>query len=780
MKKFVKIGLWIVVVALVIIALAATAVALFFPKEKAKDMALERLSTALNREVKIDDVEISFWGGLGVYLKGIKIANPRGFTWDQFMQAKALDVKLKFWPLLKGEIAVDRSILEEPRVGLFKTREGQVNYLFGVIDSLTPEPMKGKMSEESKVAATAISFENLSIVDGYIDYVNDSSQTGVSIYGLNMNSRLKNPSTGIFNFSGHASMDSVNVRTAETTYPSLQIDADYSAVADLNKNQAVVKDTRMKVNGVELQINAGIPNLQTFNFVNVEINSKDSYLGNILALAPDKYRKMVDEFNIDGRLNLNAVVKYNANNEPDPITYNGTLNLNNLNISGKSNSGTAKIASLKVDFNPTDFKAAIEEGKIQLGFFEPFVDSTGETELSGTLDLNLTAAGKIANPYDLSMSGNIALPDGRYATPTMAEPIEKIDLAINLSKRAIDIQKLNLNFVSSDLSLTGKLSDPFPGLIPGYEGQAKKPFLSFNLSSNNFDYDKMFPDTMQGNAGETAASDSIPLSIPLPDINGAGKGKFGHLVYKEIDFTDITTDISIKDRIIRMDNIDGDVYTGKVAGDFELNLNDPKRPEYTGNYRAEKIQVNDFLDRFANFGGHVFGEINMDGNFDASGWDPEPILNSLSMNGDALMDNGKLINMDVLKKIADELNVKMLDEETIRNLTTKFHVENGRVTLDDFTTLSRFGKWNLGGSIGFDGSLDYHGSILLTEELSKELLTKAGFQQYFQSGKRLDMPFTLKGTYAKPQVGLDMGEAIKRNLPTGDAAKNLLDKLFGN
>jgi len=465
------------------------------------------------------------------------------------------------------------------------------------------------------------------------------------------------------------------------------------------------------------------------------------------------------------------------------MTYEGNLGISDLSVDKKGTSGKIDIAELNIEFNNTDFKSQIINGLVDLKFLEPFADSTGKTTLGGKLSMNLSAAGKIDNPYNLDLSGNIELPDGSYRSPDMAEPIEKIDLKMILSKQALDIQKMNLKFSSSDLSLTGKLSDPFPGLIPGYEGKAGKPFLSFNITSNSFDYDKMFPDTLKESEGMRAGADSIPLAIPLPDINGSGKGKFGHLIYSDIDFTDITTDITIQDRVIRMDNIDGDVYTGKVQGEFAINLTDPHQPEYAGNYRAEKIQINDFMAKFANFGGHVFGEMNMDGKFDAAGWDPEPILNSLTMNGDALLENGKLVNMDILEKVASELNIKMLDEETIRNLTTKFHVKDGRVTLEDFTTLSRFGQWKVGGSIGFDGSLDYHGSILLTEELSREYLTKAGFLQYFQKDgktKRLDIPFTLKGTYGAPRVGVDLQEAIKRNMPAKDAAKKLLDNLFGN
>jgi|GEM_PF-4455122 len=782
MNKVLRVLVWVVAVAAVLIIVTIGAVALFFPKEKAKDLALQRLSTALNREVKIDGVDISFWGGLGVYLKGIKISNPRGFTWDQFMEAEALDIKLRFWPLLKGEIAVDRTIIVSPRIGLFKTRTGQVNYLFGVIDSLTPEPMKDKMTDEGKVAATAISFENLSIKNGHIDYVNDSSKSALTIFGLNLNSRLTNPSENIFNFNGNAAMDSLKFRTEETTFPTLHIEAGYSASADLNKSQASINNTTLTVNGIAMKVQAGIPNIETFDFANLEITAENSRIDELLALVPESYKDQIKDYKIDGRLNLKALVKYNAKQESEPFTYSGNLEIRDLNLTSKRSPGSAEIAAITADFTSIDFNASISNGRVNLKLLEPMIDSTGQTNLDGNLTMNLKASGKIDNLYGAKISGDVELPDGKYSSPSMAEPLQKIDLKATLTPGSLNLQKMDIAFASSDASLTGQLRDPFPGLIPGYDKSFTRPFLTFELTSSKFDYDSMFPDSLEEAAAATG-TDSIPIAIPLPDIDASGTGKFNSLIYNGVDFTNVTTNISVKDRVIKFDDVDGNVYTGKIQGNAAIDLSDSTDPKYSGTYKADKIQLDDFLEKFAGFGGHIFGEFNMDGTFGASGWDPEPILNSLSMNGDALLKNGKMVNMGVLEKIAEQLDVKMLDEEAIRDLTTKFHVEDGKVNLDDFTFTSRYGNWTLGGYIGFDGALNYKGSVLLTEEMSSVVLKKLNALQYFQEGgktKRLDVPFTLKGTYKTPDPKLDYQEAIKRNLPTKGAVKDLLNNLLGN
>ena len=197
-----KIIIWGIVSVIVVVILGAVAVAIFLPKEKIKEIALEKISSALHREVTIDDISVSYLGGLGVQLNGIKISNPEGFDWSQFLEAKGLDIKLQLWPLLRKNIQVDRLILIEPKIALLKTRKGQINYIFGLIDSVAPPPIKDDLPQESELAIAAISFDNFSIENGHIDYVDDSSQTGLTFYGLNLKTKLTSPENMVYQIIG--------------------------------------------------------------------------------------------------------------------------------------------------------------------------------------------------------------------------------------------------------------------------------------------------------------------------------------------------------------------------------------------------------------------------------------------------------------------------------------------------------------------------------------------------------------------------------------------------
>jgi len=159
MKTLKKIVLWALVIGICIIIIGVAGLYIFFPKETVKQMAIDEISSTLNRKVTIDNISMSLWGGLGAYLGEIKIANADGFPEDNILSAEALDIKLQFWPLLKKEIKVDRLILERPVIFLRKTSDGTVNYRFGAIDSVAREAgLPDDMPDESKLAVSAVSF----------------------------------------------------------------------------------------------------------------------------------------------------------------------------------------------------------------------------------------------------------------------------------------------------------------------------------------------------------------------------------------------------------------------------------------------------------------------------------------------------------------------------------------------------------------------------------------------------------------------------------------------
>jgi ribosomal protein L31 len=230
--------------------------------------------------------------------------------------------------------------------------------------------------------------------------------------------------------------------------------------------------------------------------------------------------------------------------------------------------------------------------------------------------------------------------------------------------------------------------------------------------------------------------------------------------------------VHILDRKIECYDAFAQVYTGRVEGKTTIDLSDFDHPLYTGAFQAENIEADDFVSRFTPFGGHLFGKCNLTkATYSAVGWEPEAFLNSLTLNGDMDVREGRVVTSgplaDGFSQLATYAKRPFKEEQTLRDLTSKISVAGGRVMLEEIVgDLEGLGAMSVKGSYGFDNTLDYAGAILLDETNRRKL----GF-----AGQELALPVSISGTIMKPNVKFDFSELARK--VAEDAAKSEVDKL---
>lgn len=812
MKKLSKIIGWMVAVIALIIILGIAGLALFFPKERAKELAIEKISTALERRVTIEGVSLSFWGGLGVYLEDIKIDNPPEFEQPYLLTAAALDVKLSLIPLLFKRVEIDQVILEKPVIFMQRLPSGTVNFKFGVTEEET-SGTEDQTPDETKVAALAISFEDININRGRLIYRDDSSRFVIDANGLALQSQLEIPGAELYKSRGKLMIDSLKYITAMSKLPAMNLNVDYDAAIDMKQKSVVLSDSKIKVNGLEFDLKLGIPNFQTLAFVNAQIETKKAEFSRIISLLPETTRSRLAEYSLAGRLDLMATARYNKSTVPT-VNFEGKAEVSELIFSQRGMAGELTVKSLLAEVRNDYLKMQLSggtyagspvegyltvngfknpvidgrfKGKIDLALFNPLLPKNGEPKIAGQAEFDLGARGSAKDLTGLKLEGSLLVKDGKYSAANLPEPIENVDADIRITPDNWVINNLAVKFPSSDMAITGSIKDPFPYILPKYSATGRKPVMNFTMTSNRFDTDKLFPEAVPGSGVNRATlpADSLPPLL-LPDLNGVGQAKIDTLIYSKVEFTQITGDIDIKNRVIYVSNARGKVYTGNVNGATEIDLNDFNHPRYTGNFEATQVEANDFLTRFTNFGGHLFGKVNLNGDFSASGWEPEPLIQSLSMDGLAVFNEAKIVNLNLLTELSKQLNFKMPSEEALKDAATKFTVKDGRVQFEGMKFTSQLGDWNLLGSVGFDGSLDYIGEILLSEKVTGQIMSQPGAASGFaallkESGSgRVKVPFRLGGSYSSPRLSLDFSvkEQMKDNLKNkfDSAIQNLLKK----
>jgi hypothetical protein len=422
-------------------------------------------------------------------------------------------------------------------------------------------------------------------------------------------------------------------------------------------------------------------------------------------------------------------------------------------------------------------------GSMNLAMANQYISEAGDTIIGGQSSFDVNLAGTLTDPGSFRPRGDFSLSDVFYRDTALPEPIESLHAEIETTAELLTINRCDIRFVSSDLAITGTMTRPFPYLWPDDwvdPARVKRPFIEFELTSHHFDTDKMFPEAVPGadtaEAREEVAADTVPEFV-MPEIDGRGTFAFDTLIYSLVPFTSVTGDVRIRDDEIHCENVTADVYSGSVSGQTTIDLSDPDRPVYSGQFDARQIQADDFVSRFTPLAGHVFGKFNMNGSYEAAGWEPEAIKQSLDVDGRVVMREGEVVTSGVVYKtlnaVADKVGESFSKQQPLNNLNTQVVVEDGQVRLDDLqTSLGELGDLELGGWYGFDGEISYDGSILLSRRWSEKLLGGGLLGDILgDSGSdRARLPIKAGGTLDSPKFNIDWDALSKQ------AGENLMEK----
>ena len=155
----------IVIGALVVVlVIAAVALPYFLPLDKIKDLAAEKASEAIHRQVKIGGVSFNIF--TGIELKDLSVSNRPGFSKEPFLSAGKIELKYDLWKLLSGTVAIDKVVLVKPEILVEMRSDGTSNYsdLVGVKKPAAPKKPEAKPLKKKE--AVSIMVSKFAIING--------------------------------------------------------------------------------------------------------------------------------------------------------------------------------------------------------------------------------------------------------------------------------------------------------------------------------------------------------------------------------------------------------------------------------------------------------------------------------------------------------------------------------------------------------------------------------------------------------------------------------------
>ena len=603
MKKFVLIVLGVVVVVIG----AALVLPFVLPTETYKQQVVAQVERATGRELTIDGpVEFSLLPAVALHAEDVRFANMPGAAEPDMAKLKALEVELKVWPLLRGEVEVARFVLVEPVIYLEVAANGQPNWQFkpvggtgeAVQTSETPSPSGGGGAPTLPV--TEVRLGDIRIENGTLTYTDATGGTSERVEAINLRLDLPDLQSPL---QAKGSLD----YKGETIALDLALDSPMAVIEGGSSPLRLTIDSDPADVGFEGEVSNGAePGASGGIDLDVpSIRALAAWLGEPI----DFQGEGLERLTIAGRLEGSAkrVAFTDAKIGLDAITGQGEL-VADLSAQVPQLSGRLDLGA--VDLNPY-LPPATETSEAG----QPSVTGQGQAAGGGA------GAGRAPEPSAEQPAGTAA--SGWSDEPIALPPLGGVGIDFELTLEALQVRALEIGRTALGLTLQGNTLEAALRQFALYDGQGEgtlrvaledgAPAISGRFQLDGLQALPFLTAAAGFDRLEGTASAELDLTSRgrserqlVQNLDGSGKVTFrdGAIVginiaamvrnaadaflnpeageTRKTDFAELGGSFTIEGGVLRNDDMRLQAPTLRVDGSGRVNL--PKR---TINYRLE-------------------------------------------------------------------------------------------------------------------------------------------------------------------------------------------------
>ena len=497
---------------------------------------------------------------------------------------------------------------------------------------------------------------------------------------------------------------------------------------------------------------------------------------------------------LKGKITSDIAIKtkmsYIDNEEYEKVDMKGKLKLENMDYAS-ADMPHVLINLAQMDFTPqnvklNEFDAKIGKSDIKasgtldniLAYFSPGKTVKGKLKLrSNYFDANEWLTEEEASTTAPTPTGETTEVFDQFDFELDAEmkkiSYEEDELLNTVAKGSFTPQKIELKQLStqigkSDIKINGELTNIF-----GFLFDNEIIGGNINLNSNLLDLNELlgYEETP---APATNAKQAAPAVDPeangiilVPDyLDITLNTDIKEVLYTNLDLKNMKGKVNVKNEKVSLTDVDVDLLGGRMKLTGGYDTKDKAKPTFAFGYDISKFDFQKSFNTFNTFqsaapiGQYVKGLFNTTLNLSGvMGKDMMPDMNTLSADGDFFTIDALVQNFIPMKEISNKLNIKYLNDDIrLTNTMNKFKVRDGRVLLEEFPFEYKQIKMRMGGSHGFDQSIDY----VMSLDVPLELIDKGKVAGYAESGRDF-----LNGFAGKAGINLDklkIGDMVQIDL----------------
>lgn len=634
---------------------------------------------------------------------------------------------------------------------------------------------------------TLANIEKFKMAVGQLIYKDEKGSLGADLRNVSMDFS-GSMSDKISNISTTLSVDSLSLLMENIPYLSnVKTEAEIELEADLENNKFKFGKNYLKLNEIKANFEGFVHVLESSMDMDLKINTPDIDFKQILSLIPIIYKDDFASLQTSGSVNLNAFAKGRMAGDtlpelnidlniadamfkyPDLPSSVKDINIvanvrNNGNITDSTQISVPQLAfnmagnpfkvslGVKTPISDPDFNFAAN-GKLDLGKIVEVVHLE-DISLKGIFDAALVAEGKMSyidkEEYEkFHINGDLNLADFVLDMSSL-----NYDVLINEAKLGFSSQFINLNaglaLGESDIALKGKLQNFIQYIM---RGETIKGSLDVNSKLLNVSELLGEEESETKEVAEDTTAGSSSIHIP-GNLDFALNANIATLLYDGIELKDIIAALSIKDQKAKINSIKANTMGGSLGLSGTFDTQDTLKPVVDFDIDVKDMIIakvftdittaNKLVPLLADANGNF--SMNMDFHSDMDS-ELNPILNSINASGNFISKEVGLDSVAALEKIAELVKYPALKNPSLKDISIKFLIKDGRVTADPFETFIQTAKLNVSGSSGLDQTLDYVTTITLPESI-KSLVPLA-------------IDVKIGGTFRNPKISIGAEKTLE-------------------
>ncbi|CAN1498536.1 AsmA-like, C-terminal [Flavobacteriaceae bacterium] len=812
LKKILKIA------GIVLVVLVASLFAIpYFFKDQIKAKITETINEKVDAKVSFADADLSLFKNFPkatVTLDKLLIINKAPFEGDTLVSLGELNLKMSIKELFKSKE-------EAMQIEGITSKNGYINIIFNKdgIGNFDIALKDNKPKEDGKSDPMLLKIQKYQIENFKFQYFDESSQVRMVIDSLN------HEGAGDFNNTkldlDTKSTAKISLNLGKINYmKNVVLSLDAVLEIDLEKSKYTFKENKALINQLPLEFDGFIQMVDAGQVYDLKFKTPTSSFNNFLGLIPAAYASSLEGVKTTGDFTVKGFAKGMLTDSTIPkfklkiSSNNGSFQYPNLpksvesividteivNETGITNDTYINLdkLSFRIDQDVFNAKANIKnistnalvdaalKGTINLANLSKAYPIKMDKPLTGILKADVTTKFDMASVeksqyQNINNAGTIGLTGFNYSDAN-GKNMTISSALVQFNPSQVNLKQFNAKTGKSDLSVTGVL-DNFYGFM--FRKQELKG--NFNLTSNQLAVSDFMTTTIAKTEETQKTKKAEPLKIPA-FLNCTLTAKANTVLYDNLTLKAVSGKMIIKDEKVTLENVKTSIFGGTIGASGAVSTKG-KTPIFDMNLNLNQVDIQqsftqlEMLKKIAPIAGIVNGKINttikLNGNLDATELTPDLKTLTGDLVGQLLSTTINAENSTMLKALSSNLKFIDLSKVNLNDIKAVLTFKDGKVNVKPFDIKYQDIKAVVGGSHGFDQSMDYNVKFNVPAKyLGKEANAFISKMSPTDAAKFDNIPVTalMTGNFSNPKISTDM-KTVMTNL-TMQLAKQQSDKLL--